>query len=497
MFKIMCWNVRGAGGKNFRNSISDLIKMNHLDVVVICEPKVSFCDKQRKFFKNLGFPDAEISKANGFSGGIWLLWDKRKIDIYFIDNNVQAITVKITGPLSHPWIFSALYASPTATIRNTLWDYLDGLSSSLNLPWMIAGDFNELICCADRNFGPVIRNGGRLKDWIHRKALIDMGFIGSKFTWTNNRIKERLDRAFCNDEWRMLYPEAFVQHLPRMKSDHCPIIIQLFSNTSLNRLACPFRFQAMWLQHADFSNLVSNTWKNCSGNFLAKTKTLTAALKNWNDNVFGNIFKRKRKLLNRLAGIQNCMDRGTNPFLLNLEAGIIKEYEELRDQEAIFWHQKSRDQWLKDGDRNTKFFHLTTLIQRRRNKIEGLFDDNDVWTTDCTSMKTIAINYFSRLFTFEASLDTLFHIPNLFPDLEAQKISWIQRPLSRAEVNMAMFSIGGTKTPGPDGYPAIFYQKHWGIYGDKIFQIVNEAFNSGVVPAGLNHTLITLIPKTT
>lgn len=230
---------------------------------------------------------------------------------------------------------------------------------------------------------------------------------------------------------------------------------------------------------------------------MAKTKSLTAALKNWNDNVFGNIFKRKRKLLNRLAGIQNCMDRGTNPFLLNLEAGIIKEYEELRDQEATFWHQKSRDQWLKDGDRNTKFCHLTTLIRRRRNKIVGLYDDNDVWTTDCTSMKTIAVNYFSRLFTFEASLDTLFHIPNLFPELEAQKISWTQQPLSRAEVNMAMFSIGGTKTPGPDGYPGIFYQKHWGIYGDEIFQIVNEAFNSGVVPAGLNHTLITLIPKTT
>lgn len=124
---------------------------------------------------------------------------------------------------------------------------------------MVAGDFNELICCADRNFGPIIRSGGRLKDWIHRRAIIDMGFIGSKFTWTNNRIKERLDRAFCNDDWRVLFPEAFVQHLPRFKSDHYPIIIQLFSNTSLNRLACPFRFQAMWLQHADFSNFVTDT----------------------------------------------------------------------------------------------------------------------------------------------------------------------------------------------------------------------------------------------
>lgn len=81
MFKVMCWNVRGAGSKKFNDFISDLIKMNHLDVIVICEPKVPFCKKQHKFFTSLGFPDAEISEARGFSGGIWLLWDKNKIHV--------------------------------------------------------------------------------------------------------------------------------------------------------------------------------------------------------------------------------------------------------------------------------------------------------------------------------------------------------------------------------------------------------------------------------
>ncbi|CAL5396480.1 unnamed protein product [Camellia sinensis] len=58
-------------------------------------------------------------------------------------------------------------------------------------------------------------------------------------TWTNNRhglanTTERLDRAMCNVAWRTLYPEATVKVLPRIYSNHSPLIVYTEGNLKLN-----------------------------------------------------------------------------------------------------------------------------------------------------------------------------------------------------------------------------------------------------------------------
>lgn len=42
------------------------------------------------------------------------------------------------------------------------------------------------------------------------------------------------------------------------------------------------------------------------------------------------------------------------------------------------WSQKSRIKWLKEGDMNTKFFHLMVNWRRKKNEIKGLFIE-DIW----------------------------------------------------------------------------------------------------------------------
>jgi hypothetical protein len=69
-----------------------------------------------------------------------------------------------------------------------------------------------------------------LSGCIPNSQLIDLGFSGPRFTWSNGRgglalIRERIDKAYCNVAWRNCFPEACVLHLPKTRSDHCPIFL--------------------------------------------------------------------------------------------------------------------------------------------------------------------------------------------------------------------------------------------------------------------------------
>lgn len=66
MFKIISWNVCGAGGKKFKSAIYDLTQLHRMDILIVCEPKVQF-SKTKNFLRRIGFPDAEVVEASGFS----------------------------------------------------------------------------------------------------------------------------------------------------------------------------------------------------------------------------------------------------------------------------------------------------------------------------------------------------------------------------------------------------------------------------------------------
>ena len=214
--------------------------------------------------------------------------------------------------------------------------------------------------------------------WFDENEMCELHFTGPKYTWTNKRILERLDRAVCNTLWRRVFAEAYVRHLPRTKSDHSPIKICLQSSIQYTPYLRPFQFEAMWLTHAEFNQFVSENWLGFSGSASDKSYAFVEPLKLWNKDVFGHLRQKKARVLARLSGIQRALCKGPNSFLSTLEVQLHDEFNSILDQEALFWHQKSRLKWLQEGDRNTKFFHLTTIIRQRKNRIEWLKDDEGV-----------------------------------------------------------------------------------------------------------------------
>lgn len=105
---------------------------------------------------------------------------------------------------SYIFLLIAIYATPTSN-RKLLWQKLLDLSESVNLPWLLIRDFNE-ISKPQEKFGGRPPDNSRMQLFIYflnRANLIDIGFIGPRFTWTNCRqigpiVRTHKDRANAN-----------------------------------------------------------------------------------------------------------------------------------------------------------------------------------------------------------------------------------------------------------------------------------------------------------
>ena len=111
------------------------------------------------------------------------------------------------------------------------------------------GDSNDVIDGTEKLGGnPVsLRRITAYRNCMNFCNMIDLGFSGATFTWTNRRdinalIQKRIDRCWANPDWTLLFPDTNVTHLPRMSSDHCPLLLRLFENGQ-RRLERPFCFE--------------------------------------------------------------------------------------------------------------------------------------------------------------------------------------------------------------------------------------------------------------
>lgn len=211
-----------------------------------------------------------------------------------------------------------------------------------NGPWIVAGDFNEVLLPSEKFGGFTLhtRRADRFRDCLNYCNLLDLGFTGSKYTWTNKRgggntIVERLDSVVANFEWFHLFPEAAVVHLPRVQSDHCPLLLKL--NPSIHIPNKPFRVENIWFSHPDFPNVVSTAWASSNNSLLPAVELFTKNASLWNKHVFGNIFAKKRRLLAHLGGIQKSPHYPTSSFLHSLEETLQQDYQWVLIMEQDFW----------------------------------------------------------------------------------------------------------------------------------------------------------------
>ncbi|CAL1393943.1 unnamed protein product [Linum trigynum] len=91
--------------------------------------------------------------------------------------------------------------------------------------------------------------------------------------------------------------------MERIRSDHRPLFIQAEPDTQSPRVERPFRFLVAWIPHEEFSRVMETAWP-CSTHLPHSLEKLSAALKDWNHRLFGNIFHRKQALVRKLRRLE-------------------------------------------------------------------------------------------------------------------------------------------------------------------------------------------------
>ena len=213
----------------------------------------------------------------------------------------------------------------------------------------------------------------------------------------------------------------------------------------------------------------------------------------WSRDRFGSLaaaIKAKRSLLQHLL---NSTPSGYSQRILEVQ----DELNHLLEQEEIYWRQRSRVSWMRDGDKNTKYFHAFCNQRRQTNLIHGLRDDAGVWQTDKCKMTKIAVQYFQNIFT--SSKPEVGAINSCLDGMEGVVTEEMNMSLledfTSDEVSVALKQMYPTKAPGPDGMSAIFYQTYWEVVGPEVTQAVLSVLRSGYLLRKINYTHITLVPK--
>lgn len=214
------------------------------------------------------------------------------------------------------------------------------------------GDFNQFMDEREKRGGQDVcmSQVRQLQSMIDACSLIDLGFEGPLFTWSNIRqgqtnIQGRLDCSYFNRRWASLFPDARVTHLPRKKSNHLPLWLHA-PQPAQTGIQKPFCVLVAWYLHASFQMLVYDVWDSKQGQVLNCFSEFQSKVTLWNRYEFGNIFDLKFRCLARLGGIQKALSIRFLDYLYPLEQRVRKELNETLLQEEVMWRQKSRIQWL-------------------------------------------------------------------------------------------------------------------------------------------------------
>ncbi|KAM6563648.1 hypothetical protein CsatB_023646 [Cannabis sativa] len=326
-----------------------------------------------------------------------------------------------------------VYAFNEIEGRKELWADLKLLATQE--PWMVLGDFNEILFKEER-VGKRVKflAANEFMDCVEACQIEDIKYSGSYYTWNNKRqgnerIYSKIARVLTNQRWMDSFSTAEALFLAEKLFDHTPAIISLYHETLNGKK--PFKY-FMWTSHLRYSEIVKGV---CNQRLL----------------------------------------KGLNSFL----------------------YQKAKLSWVTNGDDNTSVFHAIIKERRRANNILSIEDQRGVRTDNPGEIFEAFLSFYYSLLSskMENKSKIKAGVMKLGPLVSKSQAEFLMKEFFKEDVKKVVFSIPVVKASGPDGFTSCFFQDNWDLIGDDILEAILSFLHSGQILKEINTTVLTLIPK--
>ncbi|RVW42450.1 Transposon TX1 uncharacterized 149 kDa protein [Vitis vinifera] len=440
--------------------------------------------------------------ARGAAGGLLLLWDNRVLENLEVERGGYSISIRFRNCVDgFTWTFSGVYGPVISSEKEDFWEELSAIRGLWEDPWCLGGDFNAVRLPEERrNSLRLTTEMRRFSEVIGELGLKELPLAGGPYTWIgglNSQAASKLDRFLFSDQWEDHFSAITQAALPRLISDHNPIVLQAGGFSSGKS---PFRFENMWLKIDGFQDLVRSWWNGYSVDgssshcIAEKLKALKKDLKNWNKEVIGNVSLNRAEAFSRLQRWESRENDGPlTASEVEAKNQALEDYKKWALLEETSWRQKSREIWLKEGDKNTKYFHKMANARARKNFMSKI-RINEVTLSSSDDLKEGVCRAYKSLLSEPGDWRPNINGLN-FKELGEGLASSLEVEFSEEEIYAALSSCCGDKAPGPDGFTMAFWLFCWDVVKSEILELFREFHLHGTFQRSLNSTFLLLIPK--
>ncbi|OMO62830.1 reverse transcriptase [Corchorus capsularis] len=502
--------TKGLGRKEKRRAVRSLIARCQANLVMLQESKLDSVNL--RLIKSMWGRDKfqyRVAEAIGSAGGLISIWDEDffSVELAVVDSR-YIICIGTLLQNGFRCAIGIVYAPNDEDGRLNVWRETRDLKAQFDVPWILGGDFNAVLRREERlGASGNIQGVESFSEFIGYMQLVDLPLIGAKYTSANTRdlpLFIRLDHFLVSSEILLSFPDIKQKAKPKSLSDHNRILL-LVENQNWG--SKPFKFFNYWLELDGFQKTFDSAWKSLNGGYdnYQRLRLLKPKIKEW-FNEFGRVDLRRieelEEEINSLE-LEIQVQHGSNVTELrrvilakkNDLWNLYRMVERSWQQKAVerSWQQKARMQWLKEGDKNTKFFHLVASNRARRNRIDSIEIDGLVIEKP-EDVKEGISSFFEKFYNTKTAV-RVADIDCNFKRSSEERADWLERVMSAEEVYEAICECDGTKAPGPDGFNFFFIKKQWETLKGSVMEFINDFCSGANFNTNVNNSFITLVPK--
>ncbi|KAL2944942.1 Ribosome maturation factor RimP [Bienertia sinuspersici] len=301
-----------------------------------------------------------------------------RVDVTLISFSHNHICGDVAMDGIRRWRFVGIYGWPRQEDKCKTWNLIRHVCGDKGIPILIGGDFNEILAYDEKEGGA---DGFRKEINHFREAIEDCDLHDLGF-WVNGILGKEAT------QWRLGSENGSIDTL-------LPLLGEERGRRKRRRKG--FKFETCWLLDDSCEAAVREAWNSSTGRNVNENLAHVAHhLVKWSGGKFDKLGKQIETMEIALKvaqqkpiSVESCEE------CANLERAL----DELNEKYEAYWYIRSRAAEVRDGDKNTKYFHHKDTQRRKRNYIKGLFDHSGNWHASEEEVERIISNYFEDIFT--------------------------------------------------------------------------------------------------